>query len=57
MHDAGVDIEVEFKAATQALLSNHNEGRVETLLSKSKLGPLSHAEKVELQQLLSRSGV
>ncbi len=55
MADAGVEIDVEFRAALQALFDQPRESRTELLLAKSEQGPLSQAEKAELQQLLSRT--
>ena len=54
MADAGVEIDIEFRAALAALLEQPRESRTELLLAKSEQGPLSPAEKSELQQLLSR---
>ncbi|MDH5445303.1 MAG: DNA primase [Gammaproteobacteria bacterium] len=55
MADAGVEIDIEFRAAVEALLEQPRESRADHLLTKSEQGPLSSAEKAELQQLLSRT--
>lgn len=57
MADAGVEIDIEFKAALEALFNQPSESRTELLLAKSEQGPLSPEEKSELQQLLSRTAV
>jgi len=55
MADAGVEIDIEFRAALEALLEQSRDNRTELLLAKSEQGPLSSTEKSELQQLLSRT--
>ncbi len=55
MADAGVEVGIEFQAALKALLDQPKTSRTELLLAKSEQGPLSPAEKSELQQLLSRT--
>jgi len=57
MADAGVEVDIEFKAALEALMNQPSESRTELLLARSEQGPLSPAEKSELQQLLSRAAV
>jgi DNA primase len=57
MADAGVEVDIEFRAALKALQEKPRESRTELLLAKSEQGPLSTEEKTELQQLLSRTAV